>query len=208
MRDGKLELHGAPLYELPEQISAELVQALFAAQPGDEDFIADVARAMTPASKDKLRLACHAIGGDLWKTYCRNAVRWAALVNSDNVWHLEDFEPVYEAQINAWWAHNVIVTNANIRFVTTPRGLFTFPEFKLTYGKDLIEHIQDYRAARNDELLEIITHITSPLVKKRVTLADDAGRLITREIVVLDSLEQQLWRLPAGTKLMSIDDNG
>lgn len=208
LRDGALVQQGAPLYELPQEVTRELVAALFSAQPGDEAFIAEICPQFTEGSKLRLRRACEQFGGEYWAVYVRHAARWASLVNADNKWHIQDFTPIFEAEVNSWWAHTIIITTSNVRFVQTPRGLFTFPEFAYSYGVNIVEHLNRYREARAAELEQLVKHITSPIVKKRVTLADDSGNLRSHEVIVLESQAPDEWRLPANTRLMSVDGDG
>lgn len=202
---GTVELDGPPPYRLPRKITKQLAVALLDTEPGDEHFIGELASYLIRRDKLRFRHACRDdLGKDVWLLYCKQSLKWAALINPDNKWHLEDFKPVYTAHIGSWWAHDVIITSVNVRFVTTPRGIFSFPEFELQYGKDIVQHIQDYKSIRADELDDITKHITADLIAKDLSVVDPEGRVLTQEFTGLRSQDPLKWILPDGYVCLGI----
>lgn len=208
LKNGKLDLVGVAPYELTEDnLSRELVQAMLDEPLGSETFLGDLARDMEPETKEVFRQFCRLEGGSLWRQCCVMCAKWAPLLNADNKWHLEDFDIIFDAVIDAWWAQRVIVTSSNIRFVGTPRGLFTFPEFHHVYGLSILDHLHDYAAARKDEIRSVVDYIQAELVKKEVIIADSEGRQMKSEIAVLENQPQDLWRVPSGYTLLYVEES-
>jgi len=207
LAEGAITIAGAPPYELPSNLSKEFIDALLGSQPGEETFIGELAKHFSDQDKLHLRRSSESIGGDTYQAFCMAAGKWAAIVNQDNKWHMEDFDPIYEAEINSSWAYNVVLTSANIRFVRTPRGLFTFPEFLYVFGMDIVAHIEDRQRQVQSDLEEVKKHITSDMLRKRLIVTDPRGNVVTREFSVLESLSPQEWRLPPGFVFLDIEED-
>ncbi len=207
-KEGEITISGPPPYGLPEEIDDEFVEALFAKDPGEPGFIGELALNIPKDEKMRLRRACKELRGSSWTLYCQHASRWAGLVNPDNVWHMEDFVTVYEAEISrsaseGVWAHRVIITTANIRFVETPRGLFTFPEFQWHYGQNIVEYIAAFQAEEMTRLEEVKEHISSELLYRNLTVVDPRGNVVTQRFAGLASKDSKDWRLPKGYSFMA-----
>ncbi len=202
VENGEIRVSGAPPYTLPDY-EPDFLSALFTSEPGEEGFIGDVMRHFSPQEKLDVKLAAKRHGGDVYRDFCRAAGKWVAVVNPDNKWHLEDFVPLYEAEVNTAWAHNVIITDANIRFITTPSGLVTFPEFQYVYGMNLLEHLDSHVAQLASRFTNIKRHITAELVRKTLLVTDRRGNIVTKVFPVLSSLPAEQWALPSGYSLVS-----
>ena len=198
IRGTELVALGEPPYDLPEEVDSQFLQTFFASQPGDECFIGEVMRHFSEQDKLDLKLTAKRMGGPAWAGFCRAAGKWAAVVNQDNCWHMEDFTPLYEAEINSAWAYNVIITHANIRFVTSDRGLMTFPEFRYQYGMDIIQHLDELQERTVQGFTQIKRHISSELVKRLLLVTDRRGNIVKKTFSVLESLPRTQWALPKG----------
>lgn len=206
IRGVEIHIEGSPPYLLPENMNKEFIDALLAAEPGDEAFIGEVAKHLSAQDKLLLKSRAKNCGDDTWKSFCIAASKWAAILNQDNRWHLEDFEPVYEAEINSSWAHNVILTTTNIRFVRTARGIFTFPEFLHVYGMNIVEHISQWQERTHESLEEVKKHITSEMERRQLSVVDAQGNIVRKEFVGLVSMPPERWRLPDGYTFLSIEE--
>lgn len=206
--DAGIELEGAPPYRFPKVISKEMALALLHTKPGDEHFIGELAAYWDKDEKQRFRLTCRdKLGQDVWLMYCGHAIKWAAVINHDNKWHLDEFNIVYSASIGSWWVHEVMVASINIRFATTARGLFTFDEFKMQYGKDITSHLMDYRDVRHDELEEVVQNINAELVEKNLHIVDPAGKVGCKKFRGLKTIDPSRWVLPAGHVFLSVADD-
>lgn len=206
--EGGIVTEGPPPYTLPDEIDDKFVASLFSKQPGESGFIGELSLSFDEKEKVRLRRACKHLEGDSWRTYCQHASRWAGLVNPDNKWHLEDFVPVYTAEISRGasdgvWAHRVIVTTTNIRFVQTARGLFTFPEFQWHYGQNIVEYISAFQAKEKDRLDEIRKHISAELEHRMLTVVDPHGNVVNQRFAGLSSKRPCEWRLPRGFSFLA-----
>jgi hypothetical protein len=206
--DEGLKLLGAPPYKFDEELSPEKAEILLDEPLGSDTFIAEIARQMDPEDKETFLNYCiNQCSETIRRKCCILCARWAPLINKDNIWHLSDFDVIYDADISAWWAQRVIVTSTNIRFVETARGLFTFPEFQYIYGISIVDHLLDYSRERQLELMDVIRHIQADLIKRKVIVADSEGKQATREISVLEVQPMDTWRVPSGLTLLHVEDD-
>lgn len=199
---------GDPPFLLPQVISFELLAQLAASRPGDEIFIGDLALGWSLTDKKRLQAAYQDYRDQsegVWRAYCAHVLKWASVLNGDNQWKLTDFEIVYEAQVESCYCHRVIVTNANVRFVDTPRGLMTFAEFHWHYGVDIVAHLEAYKEQRAAEIDDILRHIQSQLMSREVPVITPEGAVGKAQVTVLESMERDLWRLPDGCRLLDGD---
>lgn len=204
---GQVGIEGAPPYLLPDELSHDFISALLINGPGEDNFVGEIARHFTKDDKLRLRQTAKELGGETWRQYCREAAKWAPLINVDNEWHLDDFTIVYEAEIGSWYADKVIVANSNIRFVQSVRGLYTFPEFHWIYSQNIVEHLDEYQNKQRDHISDVKEHITATMVKKRFLVSDTAqdGAIVKETFAGLDSIPPEEWLLPPGKVFISVD---
>lgn len=205
LRESGLKLDGTPPYNLPDHLDQDFLERLLSSPPGDELFIGELAQHFTPYDKERLRAVCRSIGGALYRRYAREASCWAAVLNPDNQWHPEDFTLVYEAEVNTAWAYRVLITTSNIRFVRTPRGLFSFPEFNYNYGIDIVTHLRNWQKKVEDHLNDVARHISADLIKRKLTVSTPEGEIARIEYPVLATLPRNQWRVPDGYTVLDCD---
>lgn len=201
--DGHVKLTGSPPYELGF-LDKKFLDALFSTPPGEEGFIADLTQQLRPNDKVKLRVQCRAAGEEYWGKYKDAASKWASVVYGDNKWDLEDFDCLYEAEINSGYAHRVVITTANIRFVRTVAGeLLSFPEFNLRYGRNILDELDDKEQTMLEHLRNVRRAVTATMVWKNLIVADSNGCILCRRFAVLKDfpLDQQM--LPDGCQYLS-----
>jgi hypothetical protein len=200
-----LAFHGRPPYVFPAAITADLIHALQKLEPGDPGFIGELATELVPSEKRRLLATCKALGQPYHQWWARLAITWAPILNEDNKWHLEDFRFIYRAEINVGWAREVMISDHNYRFVQTPRGLFTLPEFEWVYRQSLLGHLQDMQERQHAELAAVRRHLEASLVSVVVVLADRAGKEQKQQLRVLSCQTPDDWQIPAGLRLVSVD---
>jgi len=192
--------------QLPDSLTPAFLTELLSPLPGEEGFIGERAKGFSADDKLRLRKQAELIGGPVYRLYRLAARNWAAVLNRDNVWHLEDFENVYQADINCGWAQSVIVTSVNVRFVTTDSGVFTFPEFKHYFGTDVVEYITQWQEQVQLRLETVKQHITADLLRRKALVMNTDGALLTMSVIGLQMGEQVDWCLPAGYQLVDLTD--
>lgn len=204
--DKELVIRGTPPFALPETITPDFAIALLATDPGDKYFVAEVARCFTPSDKRRLRKECKAIGGSVWDLYRSRAIKWSALINNDNKWHLEDFDVIYRTHIGSDRIKEILITSANVRFVSDGDRLMTFPEFEWIYGLNVSHYLEEFRYNINNTIDECQRHITADVVRKNMSVVDPKGRVQTKAFIVLESQEEREWQLPNGYTFLSPDE--
>jgi len=204
--DREIIVRGTPPFRLPDIVAPDFAIALLATEPGDKYFVAEVARCFTPSDKKRLRKECKRIGGSVWDLYRSKATKWSSLINNDNRWHIEDFDVIYRVEIGSDHAKEIIVTSANVRFVSNGERLLTFPEFELTYGINVSHYLEEFRHSINETIDECQRHITSDVIQKNMSVIDPNGHVQTKGFIVLESQDEKDWRLPNGYTLLSPDE--
>lgn len=203
IHEGRVVTYGTPPYVLPEEITEAFIRTLFSKEAGEDGFVGELAPLFNSDDKRRLRVTCKDIGGEIWRMYASHAARWASLINKDNRWHLEDFDIVFASPIGSWWADDVIITAQNVRFVTTPRGMFSFPEFQWQYGQNIMEHITEYQEKEVKRLDEVVSHITSELTCAELVVADREGNILVKKFTGLESQPHSEWAMPQGFTFIS-----
>lgn len=202
-----LTVQGAPPYTFKDGLTPGFLECLLAAEPGEEGFIGELAKSFTPQQKLDILLTVKSLGGAILDEFMGAAGKWAAVNNDDNQWHLEDFRFIYEAELNTSWAYNVLISTANIRFVRTPRGVLTFPEFQYIYGINLVDHIDDHIERLKHNLADVKRHITSELLLQRMSVIDPLGNVVTSSFPVLESIPPKEWVLPEGYTFLHLEED-
>jgi hypothetical protein len=204
VRDGVLKVPGIPPYSLPESIDPTFVKLLFAAPPGDEHFIGELASGFLQPERSRLFHACRNLGGDSWETYRTNAMKWAWLVSDSGTWDISGLRMVYMAEVNAPKLIKLAICDRNIRFVDTPLGWMTFPEFKWKFGEDVVTHIEAFAAATDAKHNELMRHLQeialsakSEMIVKEAVVVTPQG-VQTMPIAGLANIPTKNWTLPAG----------
>jgi len=197
-------LEGHAPYTLPDLISRKLLDYLLSLEPGDEHFIGELLSDVPYEEKLRLRNVCKDdFDSSYWLPYSRHVMSWASVLNRGNQWNLLEFPAIYRANIRSWWVDDVIVTSPGLRFATSPRGVFTFPEFEWIYGQNITTHIDSARRSESDRLQDVIKHISSELIKRELRIVDAAAQEVRIETVTgLKSLPLERWVLPEGWTLV------
>lgn len=200
---GEIEVTGRTPYYLPETLTTDFVCTLCAYKPGDELFIDDLFRMVPGKEKRRLRDWVVQENGAAFQDWLRLAYSWPAVMNEDNQWHVDDYEPIYEVEVNQGWAKRILITDQNGRFILTPQGYQTFIQFRYVYDIDITDYLCQRQERTIEHLDEVRRHIASSLVHKRITAVDPGGRVVALQIAVLESQGCHQWHIPAGYQFLA-----
>jgi hypothetical protein len=207
--NNQISVSGHPLYELPEIISPEFIMKWAETGPMDDMFIGELSRFIDKQSKRRLRDTAFGLRTshrEAWDAYKSVAMKYAPVTNPDNVWHLEDFTPVYIAEVGHAWVDHVILTSVNMRFVRSSRGVFTFPEFAWLYGTDIVGCIKERIDAETNRLTHILETIQSDLIERQASIINAEGKVQTIKLSGPENIPVANWLLPKGSTFLGIVD--
>lgn len=202
---GKLELTGDPYYKLPVGITEAFVQEWLAQDFGSEFFMGVLMEHVLPAHRRFLGKQCQEMGGDTWRKYAKLACSWAPLLNTDNHWHFDQLNVVYEQVLPTELVSKVYVSDLNFRLVETPRGILSFEEFRYRYGKSLENYLLLWRSQMDTAISEVLIHGFSPLKRVKASVLDKENRTTYVILVGPETLDLEFWRVPHGYTLLTVE---
>jgi len=203
--NGKLVKEGYSPYYLPAVISREFVLELLNVERDSEFFIGELAKHFVFSDKRRLAHTCKQLGNDVFALYRQHAYKWAAVINEDNKWRLEDFTSVYEARIDTGWVDRIVITKSGTRFCVTADKILTFAEFQWVYGQTILDHLDSKKQQELDRLEQVKKMIQSELISLRLCVVDSAGLVHTKEYIGLEDQDPRDWRLPDGMTFLAVD---
>ncbi len=203
--DGRtISAHGVPPYGLPAPLDETFLRCWMQLKPGDPCFVGEISRELTDEGRKKLFHYCQLTGEATLQWWGEAALSWAGVLYEGGKWQLDDFTPIYHAQIDAGWALQIMIMATGERFVITPRGPCTLPEFQWQYGQDLLEYLFAQQALQTSIIQSVITHLTSPHKDVWVRLQYQDGQEVMAQIKVLECQKVDDWIVPAGSRLISV----
>lgn len=196
--------HGTAPYALPPELDRAFITTWMMLKPGDPCFIGEIAKDFLDTTRRQLAEFCSSIGGPWHEWWATAALTWASVLNASGKWDLTDFTPIYRAQIDAGWALQVIIMLTGERFVVTPRGVCTLPEFQWQYGQDLIQYLRGQQALQIDLLDRVISHLISEAKTVWVRARAPDGQEVMHQITVLACQTVDDWAIPEGYQLIGL----
>lgn len=204
LEEGAITALGGPYYEIPD-LSPEFLHALLAESVDSEFFVGRVMEYVLPQDKRKFGDACRKAGGTIWRAYAKEACNWACLLNSDNQWHFDHLNIVYEKKLPTELVQAIYITDLSFRLLATPRGILSYREFAYRYGHSLKNYLIQWRAKMVEDVEEVLTHGFSPLRKVRASAVDKDGRVSYIDLMGPETLALEFWKVPAGYTLLTVE---
>ncbi len=199
-----IQTEGAAPYALPDPLTEEFLRKWFILEPGEPCFFGELARDLSAEAKRKLNATSKSIGGVVQELFIEHAIQWAPVLNFDNIWHLDDFRILYSGTIGAGWADKIIITEQNVRLVTSSQGLLSFAEFEWIHQQPLVQYLVKYKAEVTNRVDDVIEHAFARLVRRRIHVIDDTMIPKVIEAAGLESMHPKHWILPPGCSFLAV----
>ncbi len=210
LEDGKIVVDmEAPSLELPEEITIEFLDAVFACPIGDPGHIAELHEFLSESEKRRFDDACHCdeTHAKLWAIA---AVHWASVGAPAGTWKLTDFDILWKQDIHSWLIDHLYSDRFGFWYAECwnpsggPNLILSDWEFEARYGDTFAKHLKNVeeflpiRIARAREAMEL------PWVKYSLTLMKN-DLIVTETVLGPANILPKEWMWPAGTTFVTAD---
>jgi len=214
IEDGQVVVPPEPV-ALPEVITKEFLDAVFASPIASPGHIAELHLYLTLADKRKFMIACDLFGAEYFDKYAHAAMHWASVGEDDGVWKLNDI--IYSADIHSWLIKSVHVTTHGFWYVVSPKEniirdangveigrtpiIMSAMEFQIEYGDTIPEHLRRQLEYYPERVNQVLVAIESQWVAYELTLCR-GDTIFTEKRLGPPNIDPKEWKLKPGDQFL------